>query len=115
MIIKTAELEGAALDWAVAKAVGEKYSRISHFTGDVNAIYEELFQPSSDWEEGGPLIEKYMPSLDFDGEFLWWSVISTVKPWVFAKGKTPLIAAMRAIVVRELGDEVDVPDELIKA
>ena len=36
------------------------------------------------------------------------------KSYGHAFGPTPLIAAMRCFVASKLGDEVDVPDELIK-
>jgi hypothetical protein len=33
--------------------------------------------------------------------------------WI-CRGPTPLIAAMRCYVASKMGDEVDVPDELVK-
>ena len=43
--MKTSELTGAALDWAVAKAIGE---------------YKPVPVPnySTDWAQGGPIIER---------------------------------------------------------
>lgn len=55
MRIKTSELTGSALDWAVAKCEGADYSPVVTYSG----IGQE-FPPtnySTDWEQGGPIIE----------------------------------------------------------
>jgi len=54
--VKTNELQGAALDWAVAKCEGEDYNAETTYNG----IGQE-FAPTSystDWAQGGPIIER---------------------------------------------------------
>jgi hypothetical protein len=99
--MKTRELTGAALDWAVAKAIGE---------------YKPVAVPnySTDWAHGGPIIERETISLNQDPDFPSDSWAASCPPesgcnWF---GPTPLIAAMRCYVASKLGGEVDVPEEL---
>lgn len=121
------DLEGAALDWAVAKAVGEGVAVSRTYPNgsrDVVTFYEETpagidgrsFSPSRHWGDGGPLIDKHIAVLvDVLGE--WYAEACEGqygKPLegFDGKGPTALIAAMRAIVSSELGDTVKVPAEL---
>ena len=127
MKIKTADLIGLALDWAVAKceAVEVEYIndgitrcilRVSPFTG--------MYRPSVDWAIGGPLIQRENLGLEkcrLDGPYQWaacdWhSVVvqgyTCLERSKYVYGPGPLIAAMRLVASR-LGDEVDVPDELV--
>lgn len=115
MKIKTAELTGAALDWAVAKSSGQQ-GRMAALEAGVR-----FWSPSSDWADGGPIIERERIATSFCqapntlGGDCW---IATYPAWpvrentVWAEGPTPLIAAMRCFVATKFGDEVDVPDEL---
>ena len=103
MKIKTSELTGAALDWAVAKAAGQTYHGPA------------WTKPSTDWKQGGPIIERegigfrrgYSDESGFKG---WVAQRWAQDTTVFEEGPTPLIAAMRCYVASKLGDEVDVPD-----
>lgn len=127
--MKTSELTGAALDWAVAKcesAAWDAYdaalhadkptgSRPSEYLRDYEFSPEE-FKPSTDWAQGGPIIERErIVTQDFDGE-LWIAALGdpfNKRPSRHgAAGRTPLIAAMRCYVASKLGDTVDIPDEL---
>lgn len=105
--MKTAELTGAALDWAVAKCEGEGEAAW--------AAHRDAFAYSSTWVCGGPIIEREGMHVDClrQGEKPIWEA------WPYAtgtkhiqQGSTPLIAAMRCYVASKLGDEVDVPKEL---
>lgn len=98
--IKTSELKGAALDWAVAKCEG-----LSTYIEVV-----EGFKPSTDWMQGGPIIEREKIAIDCDGAQ--WVASSNDKPICYA-AKTPLIAAMRCYVASKLGDNVNIPKELM--
>jgi hypothetical protein len=138
--MKTNELTGAALNWAVAMAEGDKVYRprlgrpsdwdkeaylkdgsddrwvvrvqnpkVAHFV-------DWTYNPSGGWWEGGPIIER---------EKLF--VKPTIsKGWRSYQrdpfgngichsqyGPTPLIAAMRCYVASKLGDEVEIPKELL--
>ena len=102
MKIKTSELSGEQLDWAVELIEqGEKAKRL-----DYPSPY------SAEWEYGGPIIEREKIDINF------WGVPLTemdhgcyaTKTPHHANGPTPLIAAMRCYVVSKLGTEVEVPD-----
>jgi len=122
MKIKTAELSGRALDWAVANAVGGK---ILTLDGKVAAIRvgssqfvvvlpgdASNYHPSTDWSQCGALIEAE------DIEFKWVSdatleAHSYLHDPHYGYGLTHQEAACRLIVASKLGDEVDIPDELM--
>ena len=116
--MKTAELTGAALDWAVAsiELTGhDGYTNVLMVTvGDDN---DWKYSPSTDWAQGGPIIEREeieltRGSLDSNE---WVATIDLFEGDVMREsqsGETPLIAAMRCYVASKLGDEVEIPDEL---
>lgn len=112
MKVKTSELTGAALDWAVAKCGGwikgdithPKFCRLWRDQIRTPAAY-----PSTDWAQGGPIIEKHITKLEDLGDS--WGAEGVGVPEHF--GPTPLIAAMRCYVASKLGDEVEVPEELL--
>ena len=110
--MKTSELSGAALDWAVAKAWQPVYS-------DKHLLeHAKDFHPSTDWAQGGPIIERekialrYEPKCDWlfvPPQATWLANYEGVGEW---DGPTPLIAAMRCFVASHLGDEIELPEEL---
>lgn len=125
MKVKTEGLIGVALDWAVAvadgweewDATGEPWEAAGFFAKDGDfsyALFLHNYKPSSDWAQGGPLVE--------------WENIDLISPtpsdplwqamqWRFAhgaKGPTPLVAAMRCFVESKLGKIVDIPEKLLK-
>lgn len=119
--VKVAELVGAALDWAVATAEGLKIYiadpeygtgyRICVETGLL--LFTKRYRPSTDWELGGPLIEKYKVDLHFDGR-AWWAQAGTVDTGPLAcRHEAVLIAACRSIVAFKSGAVVSVPAELM--
>ena len=100
--MKTSELQGAALDWAVAKCEGHdmEYFQVV-----------DAYLPSTDWAQGGPIIEREkmtVESLDTG----WLATRIEHPAFSEEQGSTPLIAAMRCYVASKLGDEVEVPDDL---
>ena len=108
MRVKTAGLIGPALDWAVAKCLQPGYEewRLIRWI-------EQEFAPTANWSQGGPIIERENIDLisPTPSDPLWQAM-----QWRFAhgaKGPTPLIAAMRCFVASRLGDEVNVPEELL--
>jgi hypothetical protein len=111
--MKTNELTGAALDWAVAmcelKTTGDKGALI-HLIGYGKPIPNY----SSDWAQGGPIIEREGFCIQpFKGG---WECFVAHRLFEddhhHSKGPTPLIAAMRCYVASKLGDEIDLPKEL---
>lgn len=101
--MKTNELTGAALDWAV------------------NQIEECCDDPapprfSVDWSQGGPIIEREEIALEpmtHDEHGDGWLATRVEGPAVCMEfGPTQLIAAMRCYVASHLGDEIELPEEL---
>ena len=111
MKIKTSELRDAALDWAVAKCESGCGPDAEFFTSDHND-----FIPSTDWSQGGPIIEREKISIwpdDASTEWLAEYRFKLQRDDEYSGGPTPLIAAMRCYVASKLGDEVEIPDELV--
>lgn len=123
MKIKTAELAGLALDWAVAVCEGyddwddEDPEYLGFGRKDGHIVFEGILDLpySSNWAQSGPIIERELIGVAPSTQHEKWWVAGTIYENEFFKqeGHTPLIAAMRCYVASELGDEVDVPDELI--
>ena len=112
--MKTSELEGAALDWAVAKCEGEEVRLIK---GQLETLWTDNgYKPSTDWSQGGPIIEREGINLDNYAKNPKWSAWTPAPDResgeAQAYGPTPLIAAMRCYVASKLGDEVEIPEEL---
>ena len=96
--MKTNELTGAALDWAVMQCKGLVWSLHGHIPF------------STDWAQGGPIIEREGLTVGYaniEGGF--WTARTTAYPPEYTRGPTPLIAAMRCYVASKMGDEIDVP------
>lgn len=113
MKVKTAELSGVQLDYAVAASVnvGEPILHIISETSFVE-LKGKHFSPSVNWEQCGPLIEKHSLSLTGSGKNNI-AVVRVACGCVTQSGETLLIAFCRALTAAKLGDEVDIPDELI--
>ena len=104
MKIKTSELAGAALDWAVAKCEGIQDSEFVR-------THMDAWLYSTDWSQGGPIIEREKIGVWWDG--VWHAKYDGCRPDQVQDAYTPLIAAMRCYVASKLGDEVEIPNELI--
>ena len=114
MKIKTSELTGAALAWAVATANGD-YPQWDAEQGVFYQANGEDMNYPNDWAQAGPIIERERIEVRYrvgvnmtatiDGQYAQ-TVAHTERP------NPVLIAAMRCFVASKLGDEVDVPDEL---
>jgi hypothetical protein len=117
MKIKTSELTGAALDWAVCEATGmfKAYTQFrsgKNFLKVYGVARNKHLHPSTDWAQGGPIIERERVSTQTT-ESHWDADMTTPEgKFIQAEGPTPLIAAMRCYVASKLGDTVDVPEEL---
>lgn len=114
--IKTGRLEGVALDWAVAKALGLTpmvrrnpygYWVLPNIPGSY----------STEWVHGGPIIDQ----MARDGGRMLLAASAEANQATFvqgafvctAYGPTALVAAMRCFVTARLGEEVEVPDNLL--
>jgi hypothetical protein len=140
MKINTSELTGAALDWAVAKALGLHLVRKhSHFrkiaTHWGEAKLAEYFAKSKDewmhldtvgnmvpfpqysasWAHSGPIIDRMATEgLLLQSRPETGSFAASIdSPNRFWYGTSYLQAAMRCYVASKLGTVVDVPDDLV--
>jgi hypothetical protein len=117
--MKTSELIGAELDWAVAKCEG--------FGDSPRSMEIFMYQQSrgmgycycTDWAKGGAIIAReninFWTSNSWQDERGNFTSIKTAKHPTSTQhhnGETPLIAAMRCYVSSKLGDEVELPEEL---
>lgn len=123
--MKTSELTGAALDWAVAKCEGRdiEFDDPSDPWLTLDGIaYQPLhsYTPSTDWAQGGPIIEREGVCMRFspkDARGAWLAVMGKnrfLSPDFEGSGPTPLIAVMRCYVASKLGEEVEIPVELME-
>jgi hypothetical protein len=123
MKIKTSELKDLALDWAVAIALnrGPKYNMESHgrtwrgwWLVGPGFEYEPMPSYSTDWQQGGPIIEREKIAAVYRAGRYWLAYTheNYQGRQADACGPTPLIAAMRCFVRSKLGDEVEIPEEL---
>jgi hypothetical protein len=124
MLVKTSELSGVALDYAVAKCEGEEVL-VSNITSGGTVLglallwvghYDDFglikYEPSTDWTIAGPIIERerICPDYLLDGR---WLAISRLDHSKQGLGPTLLIAAMRCLVASKMGDTIEIPDELL--
>ena len=109
--MKTNELMGAALDWAVAEAEGFFKNDMARITdGKVDVFYFDGYAPSIDWQQGGVIIARERIELMPTSHTEWDAYKQNQH--IPNTGATPLIAALRCYVASKLGDDVEVPTEL---
>jgi hypothetical protein len=116
---KTADLSGALLDAAVAKAEESLYE-LREVHGVLRCLVDgDYYEPASalsdcsGWCDAGPIIERERINVCYDDQGgrergMWSAYIydGNGSMWF---GETPLIAAMRAFVASRFGDEVELP------
>ena len=126
MKVKVSELTAPALDWAVAHCEGEVVEYINDgITRTLLRQSSGRYTPSTDWAQGGPIIEQEQITLmqdvhpEYPTEGIWeaecvgaldedgYGDIHT------ARHERPLIAAMRCYVASRMTDEVEIPEELL--
>jgi hypothetical protein len=128
MKIKTSELIGKALNFAVAKCNGKGIDLSDKhdpwLTSDGIADQPlHSYTPSTDWSQGGPIIERERIKVAPNLGGTWHGQIRHIKDhplsrhlvlsgWTNQHGPTPLVAVMRCYVAIKLGDEVEIPEEL---
>ena len=124
--MKTSQLTGEALDWAVAKCECILVEKSEDGKLTINSQWDYWF-PSCDWSQGGVIIEREKIELAYRPQGDLRSLHSSRKPdWAagiynttkyttdhICSGETPLIAAMRCYVASKLGDEIEVPSEML--
>ncbi len=142
MQIKTSELTGTQLDWAVAQCEGKKRGYAEHLLDIedldlVSGVAHSMIQrysPSSNPAQSYPIIEREGIGFLFDSgsacqDSRWFATLDSqqistgyegesfeptymVDESAGQYGPTPLIAAMRAYVTYKLGAYVEIPDSL---
>lgn len=133
MKIKTDDLIGLPLRYAVARAIGGKdlwWDTVSSWWIKINGADKSLtpgwsesqsFLPDLDGRLGVTLLEENKITVAFDHyeppERAWGSSWTRshdpVGDWLYAYGPTLLVAGMRCLVRSRLGDEVDIPERLM--
>jgi hypothetical protein len=119
MKVLVSELTGPALDWAIEVARGTHWSANGYFVFKDRSVFARAaFQYSTDWAHGGPIIDLFKPDhmdfREFDSAGHQYVVFKTTEiAHTWMSGPNWLIAAMRCFVVSKLGEEVDVPEELL--
>lgn len=130
MKIKTADLTGPALRYAIGMAEGLKFEwdggagwlYPAEYTGYMRAVCDRKALSvhsglwTDDWAQGGPILDREGVAFTVNHDE---RCPIDLKFTAFMKnlgtgrqGPTHLIAAMRCFVASRLGDEVDVPEEL---
>ena len=102
--VNTSELTGPALDWAVAKC---ENLEVEHINDGITKFLLRLapftgrYSPSTDWAQGGPIIERERISTrPHDHDRHHWSA------------EQPLIAINPRLSSFNTGPTADIPDEL---
>lgn len=114
-IVDISKLDGKALDWAVGKAEGLE-NCINLTQGSQTLILDaEIYAPSSNWAQCGPLLEKNCIELvigedDYIARRCMTNKYEGTNSWF---GHTMLVAACRAIVGEKFGYLVEVPACLV--
>ena len=125
--MKTSDLIGPALDWAVELALGTHWSPNGYFCHSITEFNRNPKHAYSiDWAQGGQIIERegIFPTLtdlerNDDGSVSFTRVFRAKTPAQYLEqdegvyGPTPLVAAMRCLVASKLGDDVEIPQELL--
>jgi len=114
--VPVSELTGSALDWAVAKCEGESLQKglgrtWQYWTTKVGFGELGIYAPSTNWSQGGPIIEQNFIGLQRWNDDNEWA--ADIGGDFDQYGETPLIVAMRCYVASKLGNTVDIPTELV--
>ena len=129
--VKTADLAGEALGWAVATTEGlnprlepPQYGNPWRVFCDTTFGNSKRYKPWEDWAVGGPLIVRYqvsiipVPHRGAEGEEisdLWYADVyyKGGNQYTTEDCSTALVAACQAVVATKFGDTFQVPKELL--
>jgi hypothetical protein len=105
--MKVSELQGAALDWAVARCDCVDEDECLYI------VQKDGFTPSTDWAQGGPIIEREKIEWRWmDGRKSYGAEKPSQYRTFLMDGPSILIAAMRCYVASKLGYLIELPEEL---
>lgn len=122
--VKTAELTGAALDWAVGVAEGRQpgaYKGVVRATAhpdcpDSAPMFGPELNYSTGWAQAGPLLNQHKISRTIDHSGLWIAYAGynlNDEQRHMQCDRSELVAGLRCLVALNLGEVVDVPEELL--
>lgn len=133
MKIKTQELQGNALDYAVALANGflsplfegeDARAVLQTYAGETKVVWNpkyydaEVYSPSKKWFEAGYIIEDNKISIQFEegicSAYFRDKLFCDDGSECWSTGETALVAAMRCFVQSKLGSEVEIPNEILE-
>lgn len=127
--MKTRELIGNDLDWAVAKAAGliDLDVKLGFMLTKVVVLDDGVpfdmrsgkwYSPSTNWAQGGPILElagiDTINAKNVGHDHNWmaaWPVRFGSRSDYY-RGETKLIAGLRCYVASKLGEEINLPKEL---
>lgn len=98
--IKTAALQGPALDWAVSEIEGVRLWPFPQDHGLLEIHFSEeqgctVYSPSTDWGQGGPLTVKHQIDTSYQiGDECWCATYYMTDECIEQYGPTPLVAAL---------------------
>jgi len=113
MKIKTAYLTGPALNWAVASSDGRPRDVRTFQAGYFDY---SMYHYSTDWAQGGPLLNQHKISRTIDHSGLWIAYAGynlNDEQRHMQCDRSELVAGLRCLVALNLGEVVDVPEELL--
>ena len=125
MKIKTSDLIGAQLDWMVAKCQGyveqgvygtPEFRDSEVYLCYCDAVLNSCYSPTTDWAQGGPLLNQHKISRTIDHSGLWIAYAGynlNDEQRHMQCDRSELVAGLRCLVALNLGDTVEVPDELL--
>lgn len=120
--MKTAELEGAALDWAVGRAAGVDFGPDSMqsprevIVGGYQGRPRVHWSPRQYWAQLGPLIKNHGISLlDSGATGAGYSARASDAQGMFSHPSDDMLVICRAIAARHFGETVGIPHYLLEA
>jgi hypothetical protein len=123
--MKTNELTGRTLDWAVCLIENPQaceYGVADWIEQRRRTVKngEYLYRWHQSWMQAGPIIEqeeigikRRAPCMKGEKWEAMGSITAKGAGYRHAVGPTPLVAAMRCYVASKLGDDVEIPEELL--
>ena len=118
--VKTGKLTGPALDWAVAKCSTKNGATFEdgrlYLLNDAGHRLVLRYAPSTDWAQAGPLLNQHKISRTIDHSGLWIAYAGynlNDEQRHMQCDRSELVAGLRCLVALNLGEVVDVPEELL--
>jgi hypothetical protein len=105
MKVKTNTLKDGPLDWAVSR-YADKHVTLAD-------IHWGNYTPSRDFALGGPILSRERIDRVFNHKSGLWLAFTSRGTTHTHQDKSELVAGLRCVVASKLGDEVEIPEELL--